>query len=423
MNNDYYTNMKSYSNQSILSFFFIGLFIIFTTLNTHSQAVWESYTSVSDEGNATATINVPSGTVDGDLLVTTFVEGYNSNTSATGPGGWTELITEYYTGNNLGIVVFYRIASSEPASYDFSATNASGSFVVTMARISNVNTSNPIDVSSGNSGVSSTSAVAPSITTTNTSDLVLCFYGNHKNTSFSAASGTTEKLDIGYDGSGSKDLTQMISTFETTSAGATGNKTAASAIAGDWVAAQIAINPDVIAPIELLNFNGLYNSINKTIELNWQTATEENNDYFTIEQSDDGINWNIIETIEGAGNSSIIKSYRTIDNNTYSKISYYRLKQTDYDGKYTYSEIISVKIDNSSSIDIFPNPTSNNIVISGEGILYQDVKIYNVLGKDVSNFAKATSISDNSISFDLTELPTGVYFVKTNNITKKIYKN
>jgi hypothetical protein len=98
-------------------------------------------------------------------------------------------------------------------------------------------------------------------------------------------------------------------------------------------------------PIELLSFDGFnYNSHNL---LSWKTATEMNNDFYTIERSSDGINWEKVANIDGAGTSTTLLSY-TFKDYMFIKdaINYYRLKQTDFNGQYEYSGIIS--IDNQS---------------------------------------------------------------------------
>ena len=93
-------------------------------------------------------------------------------------------------------------------------------------------------------------------------------------------------------------------------------------------------------PIELLYFKGsVYNSDNI---LHWSTASEDNNDYFTIEKTKDGIDWEILTRESGAGNSSNQLYYSFVDENVESIINYYRLKQTDYDGRFKYSDIISI---------------------------------------------------------------------------------
>lgn len=100
----------------------------------------------------------------------------------------------------------------------------------------------------------------------------------------------------------------------------------------------IAVNTGL--PIELLYFNVVGNK--KTNKLFWSTASEKNNDYFNIEKTKDGIDWISAAKLDGAGNSSTKIDYSFIDDNAESIINYYRLKQTDYDGKFKYSEIISI---------------------------------------------------------------------------------
>lgn len=97
-----------------------------------------------------------------------------------------------------------------------------------------------------------------------------------------------------------------------------------------------------ILPIELIDFDAIRND--RFVDLTWQTATEKNNNYFTIEKSVDGLNFISIGNVSGAGNSTDLLTYKLIDSSpTQDRVSYYRLKQTDYDGTFTYSDIISVK--------------------------------------------------------------------------------
>ena len=93
-------------------------------------------------------------------------------------------------------------------------------------------------------------------------------------------------------------------------------------------------------PIELLYFSGVeYGRVNN---LYWSTASENNNDYFNIEKSIDGKVWVVINKQDGAGNSTNKLNYSFVDNDVERTINYYKLKQTDYDGRFKYSEIISI---------------------------------------------------------------------------------
>jgi hypothetical protein len=119
-------------------------------------------------------------------------------------------------------------------------------------------------------------------------------------------------------------------------------------------------------PIKLISFDAKLKG--NTVDLNWETGAEINNDYFTIERSSDGINFKEIIREKGAGNSTQALYYHGNDDSPESGYNYYRLKQTDYDGHYTYSNIKTIKIRRSPSIDgdlkiesVFPNPFQESI--------------------------------------------------------------
>ena len=103
-------------------------------------------------------------------------------------------------------------------------------------------------------------------------------------------------------------------------------------------------NPDVIVlPIELISFDVVKNVKYNTLK--WTTASETNNDYFTVERSKNAILFNEVCKIKGAGSSDIVMNYTIDDNNPYDGITYYRLKQTDYNGIEKYFNIISINND------------------------------------------------------------------------------
>jgi len=117
-------------------------------------------------------------------------------------------------------------------------------------------------------------------------------------------------------------------------------------------------------PIELLFFKGEQKT-NYT-HLFWSTASEHDNDFFTLERSIDGVNWDIVTYIKGAGNSTNTINYEYNDFDYIpKKINYYRLKQTDYDGKFKYADIISID-----------NTDKNKIYL---------IKMINYLGQEVNS--------------------------------------
>ncbi len=172
-----------------------------------------------------------------------------------------------------------------------------------------------------------------------------------------------------------------------------------------------------VLPIELADFS--VKQINKDIELSWTTTSEINNSFFTIETSCDGKTFKPISKINGAGNSNSVKKYYYIDKKTDYGIIYYRLKQTDLDGKYTYSKIISVlkKQISDNNIFIVYNSINNNLKLTGNNLV--QIKISDITGKIMYNsYINSESKYINTLNF-----PKGIYFaiIYTNNnvITKK----
>ncbi len=142
-------------------------------------------------------------------------------------------------------------------------------------------------------------------------------------------------------------------------------------------------------PIELLHFTA--SSSNNEVVINWATAAEINNDFFTIEKSRDGSSWEVVDYITGAGNSNYMIEYSYTDANASEGISYYRLKQTDYDGQFEYfapaavsitkaqaaAEIVSVNI-SATSMDVYFQNESENAVIMVADIQGRILAQYNL---------------------------------------------
>lgn len=115
-------------------------------------------------------------------------------------------------------------------------------------------------------------------------------------------------------------------------------------------------------PIKLLSFNAKL--IKGNVWIDWKTETEINNDYFTIERSSDLNSWESIKEIRGAGNSNTILSYASVDQTPLNGVSFYRLKQTDFNGGYSYSDIQTITLNTGADITIYPNPVRDNLTIS-----------------------------------------------------------
>lgn len=170
-------------------------------------------------------------------------------------------------------------------------------------------------------------------------------------------------------------------------------------------------------PIGLINFN--VQPVLNNVEITWTTHTETNNDYFTVEKSNDGKSFQQLAQIPGAGNSNEILHYKLIDEQPYDGISYYRLKQTDFDGKYSYSDIKTVNfnhITTQSGITIYPNPSNlNGIYISSSEIFSEEiitVQLLDIYGKLV--YSKQTQLNSSKeplyVAFD--QVSKGIYTLR-----------
>ncbi len=175
-------------------------------------------------------------------------------------------------------------------------------------------------------------------------------------------------------------------------------------------------------PIELINFESKVNGDNK-VDLFWQTASEINNDYFTIERSYNGIDFEVIAKVKGAGNSTKILNYSTQDNAPIIGKSFYRLKQTDFDGTSSYSNIQSVNIQLDEGVSIYPNPIENAeeiLNIKSNNWNMRNVTITDQVGRIVFN----RDIFSTTEQVNISDYEAGVYFIiihnGVNSITKRI---
>ncbi len=162
--------------------------------------------------------------------------------------------------------------------------------------------------------------------------------------------------------------------------------------------------PNNPLPIELGEFNAVLD--NNKIKLNWTTITEKNNDYFIIERSKNGESWEQLRQVKGAGTSSQLLNYKEIDYAPLDGISYYRLKQVDFDGKYSFSQIRAVDSKNfqATQLDLYPNPVTGNVVTlnSERDIINGKLTIYSVAGNVVYEednlFGKTVELSTQNLS-------------------------
>jgi hypothetical protein len=167
-------------------------------------------------------------------------------------------------------------------------------------------------------------------------------------------------------------------------------------------------------PIELMNFYGWNNGYNNT--LRWVTATETNNDHFTLERTYDGDLYSTVALIPGAGTSSGPHTYEVTDQDEPQALTYYRLKQTDYNGQFTYSPIIAVERPaQQTQVSIVPDEITNvlQVRITSESGQALPVAIYDVLGNRLffEQVQVHKGVSDLEIS--LGSFAKGLYYFRT----------
>ena len=177
-------------------------------------------------------------------------------------------------------------------------------------------------------------------------------------------------------------------------------------------------------PLTLLEFGGRLQD--KIVLLNWKTASEQNVSRFEIERSIDGINYIEIGTTESTGTEGT-HTYSFNDAAAFTlgkEVIYYRLKQTDNDGRFTYSRIIIISIDNNNGCLLFPNPVAAkaNLCITISKPQQVKASVIDNTGKKVKEFRWNLPAGTTSLSIDVSGLAKGIYFLDMKGATINEHK-
>jgi len=300
--------------------------------------------------------------------------------------------------------------------YAYNITGGAGAITVTAKLTGNTTSFFQIYISEY-SGIASSidpldqNAVAPGSTAAVSSGAKTTTYANEL--IYGASIGASGTLTKGAGFTSRSTANQNI--IEDKNVAATGSySTTFTSAGGNWVAQMATFfSSAIILPVNLLSFTG--NCNNNQIVLNWTTASENNNDYFTIEESENGSDWKAIGTVNSQGNSPIAQQYSFTTAGTTDEISYFRLRQTDLDGKFIYFNVIQVNNCNTnlSGVNIYPNPTDgrslNGRINFGVNNETYSIVVYDNLGKAITRY---TSIQPQfNLNFPYT-LHAGVYFAR-----------
>ncbi|MFZ2325104.1 MAG: T9SS type A sorting domain-containing protein [Ignavibacteriaceae bacterium] len=187
-----------------------------------------------------------------------------------------------------------------------------------------------------------------------------------------------------------------------------------------WYAASLnnPITVSGVVPVELTSFSAV--GTRNGVQLNWQTATEINNQRFEIERSNDSQNFTLVGFVNGRGTTTEKSSYSFVDKGINEGKYYYRLKQVDYNGAYEYSQVIEVEFSVPKEFVLaqnYPNPFNPATTLSFGLPVESNItlSVYNSLGELVKVVAQGTlQAGTHNMNFDAVDLPSGIYLYTLN---------
>lgn len=172
----------------------------------------------------------------------------------------------------------------------------------------------------------------------------------------------------------------------------------------------------VSLPVELVAFSALPNR--KSVRLDWITATESDNDRFEIERSSDLRQWQTLHIVNGQGTTAAATQYTFNDQDPLTGQSYYRLRQVDVDGTENLSFVVSVNFGEDRAV-FYPNPTTGNLRTTIE--TEQSPRVFTPLGQEVSAQISLRR-SNQELELDLSQLPTGFYYLQVGDYIQQVIK-
>lgn len=196
--------------------------------------------------------------------------------------------------------------------------------------------------------------------------------------------------------------------------GLTKGSTLVGTIPGGTPISALAIgSTSTVLPVTFGNFTATADGC-KT-KLQWKTTFEQNNSHFLVEHSTDGVHFSTIGQVAAAGNSTTTQTYNYTDNAPATGANYYRITQVDFDGKYSSTPIVLVKMkcDATPAVRIYPNPASNRLYIqSGKTVM--QVNILNSGGQPVLKYIPSIN-SNGTFDINIQRLPSGIYMLQLFN--------
>lgn len=389
--------------------------LTFTAAETYPNTKNITLTIVGDDTietdeDLTLTLSVTSGMADPGLSTYTFtilnddfpplpnirVNEVDSNTPGTDAAEFVELFGDPNMAlDNISLVFFngngdssYRIVD-----LDGETTDANGFFIY------------------GNiAGAEVAGAVATNLIQNGT-DAVALYVGDFPG----GAPTTTSLIDaLVYGSSGDSGLTTGLGQTEVINEASEGDVEGHSIQRGSWFVAPITPRAtNMPLPVEFTYFVG--NTNKNTVELTWETAQEIHSDYFLVQKSTDGRNFETIGKVAGQGVKYEPTQYAFSDEETSNGANYYRLKQVDWDGTFDMTSIVIVQVGKESGIAILQNPVANTLVINSkrELAVNSTATITSQAGQVV--LTETFTAKSFTQTMNVNSLPTGVYVLRVVN--------
>lgn len=166
-----------------------------------------------------------------------------------------------------------------------------------------------------------------------------------------------------------------------------------------------------VMPIKLISFTGTF--VHSQVELNWITAQEEGFSHFEVERASSDFKFNQIGSVNGAGSNTDDENvYSLNDANAIQGVNYYRLKSVDADGTFEYSSVVTVNVETTKSINVFPNPSNGYFVnVSANFALGENTQV--TIYSNEGMLIQKTSVTERETKVDFNNhLASGVYILK-----------
>lgn len=178
-------------------------------------------------------------------------------------------------------------------------------------------------------------------------------------------------------------------------------------------------------PVSLLSLNA--NCEGNHVKISWTTASESNSKNFIVQSLSGANTFASVDSVQAAGNSNQIRNYSLNDNNCTDKSCYYRLKQTDIDGRVSFSNIVAVSCQNNKDFEIVSLHTQTsakeiNLVVNAADDENFNYILYNSLGQEINSGNSSVSRGTNNISLDITSISQGTYFLLIKSEKRMIVK-